>query len=230
MDKKNIHKGHREKMRRRFFESGLAGFAPHEIVEFLLFFTIPRQNTNEMAHRLINKFTNIADLFDAPIDALRDAGLSDNTASLFKIIPQIFPVYYASKASGETYDNCSKLKELFTYQYPGIANEQFRIACFDNNLHLINNKVYITDIGIGTHTVVNFRKITELIVKNDTYNVAVSHNHPNALPVPSPEDINVTRNLNRLLKAIGVNLFDHIIVGRNDSFSMRENDILGVFD
>jgi DNA repair protein RadC len=226
-----LHKGHRAKIRQRFRDAkGLTGFAPHEIIEFLLFYSIPRQNTNEIAHKLIRKFGNFSAVLDANFEALIEAGLTENSAALIKLIPAVIPVYYSAKTVGEVYDNCEKLKDLFMYQYPGACEEQFRIACFDNNLHLINNHVYLTGVGISTKTDVNFRKITEIIIRNEAYFIAVSHNHLTHLPHPSPDDIAVTRQLCRVLRAIGVTLLDHIIVGKSAGFSMKESNIIGVFD
>lgn len=48
-----IHDGHREKMRRRFLETGLEGFADHEALELLLYYAIPRRDTNPIAHALM---------------------------------------------------------------------------------------------------------------------------------------------------------------------------------
>ena len=60
----SIHKGHRERLRNRFIETEGEGFFRHEIVELLLFYIIPRMNTNEMAHLLLkNNNNSISSLF-----------------------------------------------------------------------------------------------------------------------------------------------------------------------
>ncbi|MDR0992419.1 MAG: hypothetical protein LBL87_05950 [Ruminococcus sp.] len=230
MLKEELHIGHRDKMRRRLFEQGLSAFAPHEVVEMLLFYTIPRQNTNEMAHKLLDKFGSIGALFDAPLDVLLENGVSENTAALFKIIPQCLPIYYASVSENVVYDNPSKLKKLFLYQYPGKRDEELRLACFTQKLGLIDNHVYTISTGGKLFTEVNMRKIVETIIKTDASLVAISHNHPGGIPEPSKPDIFSTRNISRTLKSIDVYLLDHIIVGRSSAFSMREHNIIGAFD
>lgn len=57
-----IHDGHREKMRHRFCETGLEGFADHEALELLLYYAIPRRDTNELAHRLLARYGSLAAL------------------------------------------------------------------------------------------------------------------------------------------------------------------------
>ena len=63
----NIHQGHREKMRQRFLKSGLESFADHEALELLLYYAIPRQDTNPIAHRLMDRYGSLtAVLIGAP--------------------------------------------------------------------------------------------------------------------------------------------------------------------
>jgi DNA repair protein RadC len=218
-------------MRERFFEAGgFDGFSPHEVIEFLLFFTIPRINTNETAHYLLHKFGSIAELFDASREELKASGLSDSTITLFKTIPECFNQYYQSRNVSRVYDSPKKLIELFEHAYPGNNSEEFRLACFTPHLNLKNGRVYIINEGAPTTTEVNMRKLVETIIKTGTNSVAISHSHPNLPPTPSKQDIAATRYIMQTLRAIGVHMLDHIIVGKNGSYSMRENDVFSIFE
>ena len=76
MDKEDIHKDHRKRIRDRFLNNGLEGFAPHEVLELLLTFAIPRYDTNLIAHRLIDHFGSISAVMDADIyDLMRIPGV-----------------------------------------------------------------------------------------------------------------------------------------------------------
>jgi DNA repair protein RadC len=229
-DNENIHAHHRERMRRKLFDYGLEVFKPHEIVEMLLYYTIKRKNTNEMAHQLINKFGSMGALLDASPLVLMENGVSEETAALFKIISQIMPVYYASVSKNEVYDSPEKLKQLFLHQYPGKQEECLLLACFTKELSLIENHVFTVSTGNNHFTEVNLRKIVEIIIKTKSSFVAISHNHPGGLPDPSKNDIFATRKINRSLKSIDVYLLDHITVGRESAYSMREHNIIGIFD
>jgi DNA repair protein RadC len=225
----NIHEGHRAKMRARFFESGLRGFAPHEVIEFLLYYTIPRKNTNEIAHALINKFGSIAGVFDATIPELTDAGLSENSIALFKAITQSLSLYYQSENKSRVYDNTQKIREMFATEFPGRNVEEFRLACFNNKLQL-KDKIHIISAGTFAATAVNMRRLVETVIKEGSYCIAISHNHPNALPTPSNEDIAATRYILQTLRAIEVHLLDHVIIGLGPPYSMRDNDVFSIFE
>ena len=63
-----IHEGHRKRVQERFLKDGIDGFASHEILEMLLFFAFRRGDTNELAHRLIDRFASLSGVFHAPYE------------------------------------------------------------------------------------------------------------------------------------------------------------------
>ncbi len=227
--KENPHENHRERMRKRFRENGFNGFDDHQIIELLLFYTCPRKDTNVLAHTLINRFGSIAGILDASYeDLISIKGISENSATLFKIIPKMLSVYYNSRSDGMVYDNFQKLKELFTPHFVGLTHEEFRLACFNNNLQVVSN--ILISAGAPSFTYINARKIVEEAFRVKSDYVVLAHNHPNGSPAPSIDDVNTTRSLNRSLKALGINLLDHVIIGKNSSASMRELACIDVFD
>lgn len=229
-DKKvNLHEGHRARMRERFRKGGFKDFNEHQIIELLLFYTCPRIDTNELAHTLVNRFGSIAGIFDASFeDLVAVKGVSENTATLFKIIPGFLPIYFNSRSDGQVYNNIEKLKELFKPHFVGLTHEEFRLACFDNNLRCVSNVLIAA--GNPDSSPFEMRKITEEIFKAKSSSVAIAHNHPNGVPSPSENDVASTRLINTTLKSLGVNLLDHIIVGERSVVSMREMGYINVFD
>lgn len=96
--KKNCHAKHRERLRHRFLVNGLDGFSEHNVLEMLLFYSIPRKDTNELAHELIDRFGSLANVFDAPYEALkRIDGVGERTATLLKFIPALCGEYRLSR-------------------------------------------------------------------------------------------------------------------------------------
>lgn len=94
----NLHEGHRERLKRRFIEQGLDGFEDHQVLELLLFFSIPRKDTNEIAHRLISTFGSISNVFEAhPKELQKVKGVGENSAILISLISQISRRYLADK-------------------------------------------------------------------------------------------------------------------------------------
>lgn len=229
MENNNVHEGHRIRMRKRFRETGFNGFEEHQIIELLLFYTCPRRDTNGLAHELINKFGSISGVMDASYEELTAVkGVSEATATLFKIIPKFLPVYYNSRSCGRVYDDSDKLKELFEPYFVGLTHEEFRLACFDNNLRLVSN--ILIDTGSPSGAPVNMRKLTEEVFRAKSVNIAIAHNHPKGVPVPSESDICATRTISTTMRSLGVKLLDHIIVGELSSASMRDCAVMNIFD
>lgn len=229
-DKKvNLHEGHRARMRERFRKSGFDDFDEHQIIELLLFYTCPRIDTNELAHTLVNHFGTIAGIMNASYEDLTSVkGVSENTATLFKIISGFLPIYFNSLSDGKVYDNTDKLKTLFITQFVGLAHEQFRLACLDTNLRVVSS--VIVSEGSPNSSPFEMRKIVEEAFKSKSVNVVIAHNHPKGLPAPSEEDIAATRYISTTLRSVGVTLLDHIIVGERSAASMREMSYINVFE
>ncbi|MGN0665628.1 MAG: RadC family protein [Huintestinicola sp.] len=226
---KNLNAGHRGRMREKFLASGFDGFAPHEIIEMLLYYTVPRKDTNKTAHELINRFGSVAGVFNADIEQLTSVtDVSENAAVLFKMIPKILPVYYSDMSKGISYNDTTKLKELFRPYFVGVSKEIFYIACFDNNLKLISVD-RISEGAPGTVDI-RLRRVVECVIRSGCTMAALAHNHPCGSPKPSNEDISVTRRIGTCLSDVDVKLMDHIIAGEGSAYSMRDNGDLGVFD
>lgn len=227
--KVNLHEGHRARMRERFRQSGFDDFNDHQIIELLLFYTCPRIDTNELAHTLVNQFGSIAGIFDASFeDLIAVKGISENTATLFKIIPKFLSKYYNSRSDGKVYDNVKMLKDFFKPHFIGLTHEQFRLACFDSNLRVISN-VLIAE-GSPDSSPFEMRKIVEEAFKAKSSHVAIAHNHPKGTPMPSESDIAATRYIGTTLKAVNIELIDHIIVGERSAVSMKEMAYINIFD
>lgn len=218
----NVHDGHRERMRKRFRETGsFDGFSEHEIIEMLLFYTHPRRNTNEIAHELIDRFGNIAGIIEADYDDLiKVKYITDGAATLFKMLPKFLPIYYNSKSNGMVYDNSQKLISLFEPYFVGLAHEEFRAAYFDNKLALIRNVAL--DSGDTSGSSVNIRKLVETALRENAATVAIAHNHPKTTSKPSTGDINTTQQIIEVLRPMKIDFLDHIIVGEDKTLSMRD--------
>ncbi|MCR4926287.1 MAG: DNA repair protein RadC [Clostridiales bacterium] len=218
-----MHEGHRNRLKEQFLKNGLENFQPHNVLELLLFYTIPRKDTNEIAHRLINEFGSLSGVFDAPLTELTKVdGVGEHTATLIKLIPELLRVYSTDKFSGGiVISNREELYEFIKAEYIGCVNEKLLCLCFDNNGKLKQ----CACISEGTETVaeVNVKKIVQISLKTNASKIIVAHNHHNGVAAPSYQDIKVTSDLYKVLSPIGCNLVDHIIVAGNDCFSMASS-------
>ncbi len=222
-------KGHRGRVKERFLQTGLEGFAQHEVLELLLFYAVPMRDTKKMAHQLIDRFGSIAGVFNAEISELTQIPyVTENAAILFKLIPPLINEYYAEQSSGETYNDTTKLATLFRPYFVGAGSSKFLLACFDRSLRMIS----VTEISRGSSACssIEMRKILSEAINSGCVMAALAHNHPQANPKPSEEDISVTRKIGEMLSEVDVKLMDHIIVGGSMTYSMRDGGELGIFD
>ncbi len=223
MEKKNIHKDHRQRVRTRYFKEGIDSMAEHNIVEFLLFFGIPFKDTNDIAHELIERFGDLSGILEAPVEELmRVDGIGENAAALISLIHDI-AVIYNDKKLQSTAASAEELSfsEFLSMKYAGENKEKVYLLCLDSK-GKIQHCVKICD-GSPDSAYLDTRMVVETVVRFDSANVILSHNHPNGFAVPSSADVDTTKNLIPVLRAIGVNLADHIIVSAEDTFSMASS-------
>lgn len=218
-----MHEGHRERLRQKFLNADkdkLSNFEPHEILELLLFYVMPRVNTNEVAHRLIDKFGSLSAVFDADVDSLQQVdGIGKQSAVFLSLISATFGEYAKSKSDIKnavlTSDNVGKYVISLFF---GQIYEVFYLISLD-----AQNRVITTDRichGSIDSVEVNLRNIVSTVLRSNATSVILAHNHPGGHPLPSDADKHLTKMISQLLKAINVQVIDHIIVSDNEYTSM----------
>jgi len=226
-EQSELHKQHRQRLKKRFQESGLENFEPHVILELLLFFGVPVKDTNPLAHSLLNEYGSIANILDAPFEILKNhTGVGEHTATLLKLIPQIASIYMIDKQEiGEFCDTPEKLQEYFAPKFIGKTVEVIFIAGFDDQLRIITCKVLRE--GDFHQVDISFQDVYRFAMKYNVSRIALAHNHPLALAQPSKMDQIKTKQLAEALKYMEIELIDHIIVGKNyQTFSMKKSGML----
>lgn len=223
-DKNNTHAGHRDRVRDKFIQNGIDSFNPHEILELLLFYAVPRRDTNELAHRLINKCGSLSAVFDAPIEILQECGLSKSGATLLKLVPDLSRIYMLDKYESDdkviTEENVgTRIVQAFVGR-----NEETVLALL---LDAKGREQYFGIVNTGSIRAceIYVRKIIELTMRYNSASVILAHNHPSGVAIPSTADIETTRSVQQLLSLVGVRLLDHIIVADLDYVSMASTEL-----
>lgn len=216
----NIHEGHRKRMKERFLKSGLDDFAPHNVLEFLLFYSIPRGDTNPIAHRLIDAFGSLSGVFDAtPEELMKVSGVGESTAILISMIPQMARKYLEDKADAvNVVGGCGDIGAYLLPKFIGRTNEALMMVSIDNKNKVISCSVVAE--GTVDSAKVSRRKVMEEAMKVKATRVILAHNHPRGVAVPSAEDVAMTREIGRLFAQVGIELVDHIIIADDDYVSM----------
>lgn len=218
-----IHDGHREHMRRRFLENGLSGFADHEALELLLYYAIPRRDTNPIAHELMDRFGTLSGVLSAPVELLKQVdGVGERAAVLLRLAPLLAQKARLAEAEREialnTVDSIGAyLLERFSQE----RNEAVYQLCLDRKGKLLACK----RLGEGSASAVNLdiRKLVENALLSSASSVILAHNHPSGVALPSDDDHTATQQARAALEAIGVQLADHIIVADGDFVSFFDS-------
>ncbi len=220
---KGIHDGHRDRVRERFLNEGLNGFMDHQVIELLLFYGVPRKDTNDIAHKLLDHFGSFSAVFDASLECLMECGLSRSCASLIKLIPSVCSRYYIDKYKSDnksTKINSDNIGECILPYFIGRDEEQVLLLLVDPK----GNRLFCDIISKGSFTAseVNIRYILQLCVKYKAYGAVLAHNHPSGVALPSAQDIKLTKKLKSSLSSISVCLMDHLIIADMDYCPMSE--------
>ena len=214
-----MHSGHRERVREKFRKTGFAGFADHEILELLLFYAIPRADTNGIAHRLIDRFGSLSGVFLAGENELKKVeGIGENAAFLINMIPAVAKELYTRADKHPVFSNTKEAADYISRVLYGKKTECFYIFCLDMSYRLI----YQEEIFEGSidKVAINIRKIVAAALNNGAARLIISHNHPGGSVKPSLADINVTKQLMEVLSGVHIPLVDHIIVSDNAYYSI----------
>ena len=222
-----IHDGHREKMRRRFLSGGLEQFADHEALELLLYYAIPRRDTNPIAHALIDRYGSLSAVLAAPVEDLQKVeGIGESAAILLKLVPRLCAKARLADADRQELilNTASRAGAYLLERFYGEQNEVIYQLCLDRKGKLLACK----KLGEGSiaSAALDVRTLVETAILPSASSGVLAHNHPSCIASPSHEDYAATDRARNALETIGVALADHIIVADGDFVSLAESGYL----
>ena len=220
------HSGHRARMKKKLLEQGMDVFEQHEVLEILLYSAVPQRNTNDMAKNLIDKFGSISAVFDASMEALRSAGLSEHQALLLKMLPDITRLYLSDKHdNGDKVFDYSQMPSYILDRFIGNETaENVLLVLLDKKGKIVfSGMIENGDLGSAN---ISIRKIVGHAINYSAGSAVLAHNHPSGLALPSKQDLYVTRDIKNALESVGVVLLDHYIVADHDCVSLAESGLI----
>ena len=224
----NIHSGHRERQKEKFRTHGLDSFTDIEALELLLFYAVPRADTNELAHALLDRFRSFRGVMEADYIELKGVpGIGENAATLLRLVTDLDRRYHSQAIVRGTQilssgDAGALLMKVYEYR----KEECSYLLCLDVSSHVI--ACHLMEVGTTSAVKFSMRKVVELVLRDNAARVILSHNHVSGLALPSGADMDVTTRLCRMLRMIDVELMDHIIVSDGDFVSMRDSGHLSM--
>lgn len=220
MEEKNLHDGHRKRVRQSFLNRDINSMPDHEILEMMLFYAYSRRDTNEIAHRLIKTFGNLEAVMNAAYeDLLQVKDVGENAATLIVLFSRYAKRYMMK--SNELKKEFTE-EEIMNFLKSRLSHERNEVVVSifcDNKGQFI--KTAEIDRGTSTETAFRTRELVEAAIRCGASKVIISHNHPKGFAVPSQADVNATVDLKDIFAQLDIELIDHIIVADDDCFSMR---------
>jgi len=203
------HAGHRDRLRKKIETDALED---HELLEVILYECIPRKNTNEIAHDLIDRFGSLSKVFCASQDELMTVnGVGSITAShLATIGICLRRCARDNPEKGEKLDKLSALKKYLVNMFIQVSSETLYLLILDNSKSVVRYE--FIDKGYSNFTKVATRKIVSLSEKHGAASVIIAHNHPSGRLTPSEEDISFTHHIKKTLESLQIPFVDHFIV------------------
>lgn len=224
MSSTSIHDGHRQRLKERFVSQGLDQFTDIQALELLLFYCIPRQDTNKLAHELLNRFGSFPQVLEAEIeDLVKVDGIGENTAIFLKLILAAERYYQVERIRLHkdpllTIEACG---EYLKPHFNGRCNEMVYILCLDAKGKPICCRM-VGEGGINSAGV-PIRKVVEIALSVKATSVVLAHNHPSGIALPSREDVATTHRIAVALQAVDVVLADHLVIADDDYTSMVQS-------
>lgn len=218
-----VHDGHRERLKERFRSEGLDGFTEVQVLELLLFYCVPRKDTNEIAHALLEKFGTLAQVLDAnPGDLEKVPGMGDSSALFLKLLSAAGRRYQISRT--ESASILRTIEQCGAYLQPrffGRKHEAVFLLCMDAKCKVLTCK----QVGEGSvnSAGVPIRRIVETALSANATMVVLAHNHPSGLALPSADDIKTTKRLAVALDTVEITLIDHLVFSDDDYVSMAQS-------
>ena len=221
----HLHADHRRRLKALFRSQGLDHFQPHNVLELLLFYAIPQKDVNPLAHQLIKQFGSLQAVLDAPYDELvKQPGLGEHSATLIKMIPELSRYYLQPNGPDCIVNSVETAWKYLAPRFVGRTEEVVMLLCLDAKGKVIKCPI----IGSGTvnQTEVNHRRILAEAINSNSVGVILAHNHPGGVALASTADIRSTERIEKLLREVGIDLLDHLIVGDGDCVSLRSSGAL----
>lgn len=224
---KNLHANHRQRVRTRYIKDGnLDSFEPHQVLELLLFYAVPRRDTNELAHKILNEYGSLYTLMNAkPEDIIKRCKVSETTAVLITMIPYIYRKYLNSGLikDNKVINKFEIARSYFESELTGRPLECFFMLCLDINKRP-KKMLQISEGSVSSTPVYMDKIVGDAILYNASF-VIIGHNHPNGNKKPSSADTEVTMRIRSALEHVGIQVLDHIIICGKDYFSYAENKL-----
>ena len=218
--------GHRKRLKDKFLEYDAAGISDYELLELLLFQTIPRRDVKPLAKQLLKKFGDFNHLLHAESKKILD--VDDATEGVFlqmRLVREILSRVLQHKVKNKNIiGSWGNLLEYLQFNMGSLKLEQFRVLFLNKKNVLIADEVMA--MGTIDQTPVYPREVVKRALFHESGAIILVHNHPSGSVKPSNSDIDLTTQIVNACNTINVTVHDHVIIASGDYYSFKSNMLL----
>ncbi len=214
----NLHQGHRRRTLDKFSKNSEV-LADHEALEALLFYALPRVDTNPLAHKLLKSFGSLDKLFLASVDELTAIdGVGKKTAEFLKVVGCCLT--RANKLCNAPFLGTSeKIYNELVCEFLEQKTESCLVVFLDKNFRKISQLVF--ECKKKDEVWVDLNLIARAVVAFNPVYAVLAHNHIGEACYPSEKDDRATKSICLLLQIHGVNLIEHMIFAGKAHYSYK---------
>ena len=227
----SIHSGHRERIREQYKSHGADAFLDHQFLELLLTYAIPRRDTNELAHVLLERFGCLEGVVTAEVGQLMLVdGVGEGAAVFLRMQGDLFRrlrLHRLADARGAVRLSSPVVAARYAVSQLSLNTYETVLVVCLNAKKMVQSCERIIG-GSLVEAQIYPRNIAEVALLKRAHGILLIHNHPSGDPTPSHADAETTESVRSALESIGVQLFDHIIVGGEHAYSFSTGAVTGV--
>ena len=224
-ENKNIHAGHRGRLKKRFAETQGKGFEDHELLELFLFYSIPRNDTNATAHMLLDRFGSLEGVMAASTEELIQVdGIGKSTALLIKAGFELHMRMLCDVPKNATFNTYEEIGEHVVKLFTHIKTETVMLLLFDKKGRIIRTSTIAA--GNTDRAMVDMRKLLTFSIADGASKAAMAHNHPSGVTDASFDDRVITMQVEELLRSLGIKLVEHYIVADGNYAGIKHNNLM----
>lgn len=220
------HFGHRKRLKTKFLQTNPTGFSDYELLELVLFQSIPRRDVKPLAKSLLSAFGDFNQLIHSEREKILAVdGTTESIYLQFRIIKEMLNRVLAERVENKNViSSWSTLLEYLKFNMGCLKLEQFRVLFLNKKNVLIADEIMAT--GTIDQTPVYPREIVKKSLFHEAGALILVHNHPSGNSKPSNVDIDLTTQIISACKTINVTVHDHVIIGGNEYYSFKSNMLL----
>ena len=218
MEKVNLHENHRQRLKDRFSQNP-DSLNKHELLELILFYSIPRKNVNPLAHRLLDKFGSVSNVLSASEeDLLAVEEVGKSTASFLTSLGKIIKTVESEESEEDLkIYNLSSVKKYLIKFFKGYDREVFLALFLSKNNKILAKVSYVSEKVDEINFLLS--EFSRSFATLKPHAVVIAHNHPSGNATPSKKDDSSTEKMYLMFSLSGVKFYDHVIVADSEVYS-----------